>query len=81
MINVYCFLLQSRSVSMSTNMRDEIHPLPIVNAYAELNIPDLGIDINIPKDSDQQFQHYNKYRQISDEKVNINMIAFLVRSD
>lgn len=53
---------------MSVVARDELCTSPVIcNAYAELNVPNYGVDIKIPSDVD--YYSVNKARRISKDVV------------
>ena len=61
-------LQRSHSRSMSVMAREELCTSPVnFNAYAELNVPNFGVDIEIPSDVD--YYTVNQARRISKDAV------------
>ena len=69
MTAVPCLPIQrSRSRSMSVMAREELCKSEILyNAYAELNVPNYGVDIDIPSDVD--YYTVNQARKVASDTV------------
>ena len=61
-------LQRSHSRSMSVVAREELYTSQVnFNAYAELNVPNFGVDIEIPSDVD--YYTVNQARRVSKDVV------------
>ena len=59
---------RSRSRSMSVVAREELCKSPVMfNAYAELNVPNFGVDIDIPSEVD--YYTVNQARRVAKDTV------------
>ena len=68
---------RSRSRSMSVMAREELCKSEILyNAYAELNVPNYGVDIDIPSDVD--YYTVNQARKVASDTVSgqVDVIIF-----
>lgn len=78
MTAVPCLPVQrSRSRSMSVMAREELCKSEILyNAYAELNVPNYGVDIDIPSDVD--YYTVNQARKVASDTVSgqVDVIIF-----